>query len=180
MGVLFSFLMLFRAIRLEFKLDQRPPAPTFHLWYINTVHAYIINPFLGTFLVSARPQNNNRRPQAAKPQVSNRRSANTRNTNSKRPTNKKVRSTHIPISWLITNRVLISDCPMNFYEKNSPLIPCRPINFQAAAAAQNSASANGRCPGGDLEMCIDVCPSFSARIFGACVSGCAKRCPSKK
>lgn len=53
-------------------------------------------------------------------------------------------------------------------------------NSSKASAAQNSASSNGRCPGGDLEMCIDVCPSFSARIFGACVSGCAKRCPSKK
>merc|ERR1719397_1916219 len=26
----------------------------------------------------------------------------------------------------------------------------------------------------------DVCPGFSARIFGACVAGCAKRCPGKK
>jgi len=43
----------------------------------------------------------------------------------------------------------------------------------------NSGSGK-KCPGGSLEMCIDVCPSFSARIFGACVSGCAKRCPSKK
>ena len=41
-------------------------------------------------------------------------------------------------------------------------------------------SVDGRCPGGALDVCIDVCPSFTARIFGACVAGCARRCPSKK
>ena len=46
--------------------------------------------------------------------------------------------------------------------------------------SKSSGGGGGRCPGGALEMCIDVCPSFSARIFGACVSGCAKRCPAKK
>ncbi len=39
---------------------------------------------------------------------------------------------------------------------------------------------DGGCPGGSLEVCIDVCPSFSARIFGACVAGCARRCPGRK
>ena len=34
------------------------------------------------------------------------------------------------------------------------------------------------CPGDSLEMCIEVCPSANARLYGACVRGCAKRCPS--
>merc|ERR1712051_76253 len=50
----------------------------------------------------------------------------------------------------------------------------------SSGGASNKASGGRTCPGGSLEMCIDVCPSFSARIFGACVGGCAKRCPSKK
>jgi len=51
----------------------------------------------------------------------------------------------------------------------------------AAPAGGNKAGSGGKkCPGGSLEMCIDVCPSFSARIFGACVGGCAKRCPDAK
>jgi len=36
------------------------------------------------------------------------------------------------------------------------------------------------CPGSELQVCIDVCPGFNARVFGACVAGCAKRCPDKK
>lgn len=36
------------------------------------------------------------------------------------------------------------------------------------------------CPGSVLQACIDVCPGFSPRVFSACVSGCAKRCPGKK
>merc|ERR1711892_993573 len=40
--------------------------------------------------------------------------------------------------------------------------------------------SSGQCPGGELQACIDVCPGFSARVFGACVTGCAKRCPAKK
>merc|ERR1712130_384735 len=39
---------------------------------------------------------------------------------------------------------------------------------------------SGQCPGDQLAACIDVCPGFSARIFGACVAGCAKRCPARK
>lgn len=40
--------------------------------------------------------------------------------------------------------------------------------------------SSGQCPGEELQACIDVCPGFSARVFGACVAGCAKRCPDKK
>merc|ERR1711997_427560 len=36
--------------------------------------------------------------------------------------------------------------------------------------------SSGQCPGDELEACIAVCPGFSARVFGACVAGCAKRC----
>jgi len=36
------------------------------------------------------------------------------------------------------------------------------------------------CPGAVLQACIDVCPGFSARVFAACVGGCAKRCPDSK
>jgi len=36
------------------------------------------------------------------------------------------------------------------------------------------------CPGDVLQACIDVCPGFHARVFAACVNGCAKRCPGKK
>ncbi len=44
----------------------------------------------------------------------------------------------------------------------------------------NNGNALSRCPGGSLEVCIDVCPSFTARIFGACVAGCARRCPDAR
>merc|ERR1712203_787335 len=61
------------------------------------------------------------------------------------------------------------------------LVKSQPKAQTKSLAPNGGASNKGRtCPGGSLEMCIDVCPSFSARIFGACVSGCAKRCPSKK
>jgi len=47
----------------------------------------------------------------------------------------------------------------------------------AAAARKKSA---GSCPGSVLQDCINVCPGFSARVFSACVNGCAKRCPGRK
>ena len=43
-----------------------------------------------------------------------------------------------------------------------------------------SGGSSGQCPGSELAACIDVCPGFSARVFGACVAGCAKRCPARK
>lgn len=48
MGVLFLFLMLFHAIRLEFKLDQRP-LHRLITSEINNVHRYMINPFWELF-----------------------------------------------------------------------------------------------------------------------------------
>lgn len=67
----------------------------------------------------------------------------------------------------------------------------RKANFQNPQSSQGSRPNNNnnnnlgaapglQCPGNSLEACIDVCPSFSARIFGACVGGCARRCPTKK
>jgi len=43
-----------------------------------------------------------------------------------------------------------------------------------------SRNLGGECPGEELQACIDVCPGFTARVFGACVTGCAKRCPARK
>ena len=51
-----------------------------------------------------------------------------------------------------------------------------PATRRTGGSQSNSLS----CPGDVLQACIDVCPGFSARVFGACVSGCAKRCPEKK
>merc|ERR1712038_41605 len=32
------------------------------------------------------------------------------------------------------------------------------------------------CPGGEVEVCVGVCPGTTARVYGACVQGCADRC----
>ena len=34
-----------------------------------------------------------------------------------------------------------------------------------------------QCPGGSIEQCVGVCPGSSVRVYGACVGGCADRCP---
>eukprot|EP00092_Neocalanus_flemingeri_P024516 GFUD01026588.1.p1 GENE.GFUD01026588.1~~GFUD01026588.1.p1 ORF type:complete len:298 (+),score=74.52 GFUD01026588.1:39-932(+) len=49
-----------------------------------------------------------------------------------------------------------------------------------SSANQTGGQSQGQCPGDALQACIDVCPGFTARIFGACVTGCAKRCPARK
>jgi len=33
------------------------------------------------------------------------------------------------------------------------------------------------CPGGSIEDCVKVCPGTTTRVFGACMRGCADRCP---
>ena len=33
------------------------------------------------------------------------------------------------------------------------------------------------CPGSSMEVCVAVCPGSSPRVYGACVQGCADRCP---
>merc|ERR1712106_9977 len=32
------------------------------------------------------------------------------------------------------------------------------------------------CPGGSLDICVSVFPGITARVYGACVQGCAHRC----
>merc|ERR1712106_771398 len=51
---------------------------------------------------------------------------------------------------------------------------------QSSGGQSSGGQSSGQCPGEELQACIDVCPGFSARVFGACVAGCAKRCPAKK
>merc|ERR1712183_689668 len=35
------------------------------------------------------------------------------------------------------------------------------------------------CPGSSMEVCVTACPRLpSARVYGACVQGCADRCPA--
>merc|ERR1719422_1023385 len=53
-------------------------------------------------------------------------------------------------------------------------------NNNKSKNSSNRVESSGQCPGDELAACIDVCPGFSARVFGACVAGCAKRCPSRK
>merc|ERR1712130_791472 len=56
----------------------------------------------------------------------------------------------------------------------------RPKNNNQNQISNTRDDSSGQCPGDQLAACIDVCPGFSARIFGACVAGCAKRCPARK
>ena len=51
----------------------------------------------------------------------------------------------------------------------------KPVNSR-----ESNQQSVGQCPGDELQACIDVCPGFTARVFGACVAGCAKRCPARK
>merc|ERR1712106_796475 len=56
----------------------------------------------------------------------------------------------------------------------------QPSGNQSSGDQSSGGQSSGQCPGEELQACIDVCPGFSARVFGACVAGCAKRCPAKK
>jgi len=44
------------------------------------------------------------------------------------------------------------------------------------AKSGSSKGKAGGCPDKVLQSCIDVCPGNNAKIFGACVAGCSKRC----
>ena len=46
---------------------------------------------------------------------------------------------------------------------------------QAATVSENEEAKV--CPGGSLDVCVSVCPGITARVYGACVQGCADRCP---
>eukprot|EP00088_Acartia_fossae_P011443 TRINITY_DN15814_c0_g1_i1.p1 TRINITY_DN15814_c0_g1~~TRINITY_DN15814_c0_g1_i1.p1 ORF type:complete len:326 (-),score=91.85 TRINITY_DN15814_c0_g1_i1:33-1010(-) len=56
----------------------------------------------------------------------------------------------------------------------------RANNNKNGGGSKRNGGGGGGCPGDVLEACIDVCPGFTARVFSACVSGCAKRCPGRK
>ena len=51
--------------------------------------------------------------------------------------------------------------------------------FEAVEGRTGGAGEGGRrqCPGGSIEDCVAVCPGSSVRVYGACVGGCADRCP---
>jgi len=54
--------------------------------------------------------------------------------------------------------------------------------FAIVEGRQNSANPTRTvkakvCPGGSLDVCVSVCPGITARVYGACVTGCAHRCP---
>lgn len=53
--------------------------------------------------------------------------------------------------------------------------------FPFAAVESRTGGAPGggerQCPGGAIEACVAVCPGSSVRVYGACVGGCADRCP---
>ena len=55
--------------------------------------------------------------------------------------------------------------------------------FPFAAVESRTGSAPGggerQCPGGSIEVCVAVCPGSSVRVYGACVGGCADRCPDE-
>ena len=48
--------------------------------------------------------------------------------------------------------------------------------FEAVEARAGSGGER-QCPGGSIEECVAVCPGTSVRVYGACVGGCADRCP---
>ena len=59
--------------------------------------------------------------------------------------------------------------------------PSRPR--QSAGSRQStsgSGSGSRQCPGGSIEQCVSVCPGNSVRVYGACVGGCADRCPGRR
>merc|ERR1712106_88411 len=47
----------------------------------------------------------------------------------------------------------------------------------AAGAPGSESDAHRQCPGGSIDDCVEVCPGITARVYRACVQGCADRCP---
>merc|ERR1711892_283706 len=47
---------------------------------------------------------------------------------------------------------------------------------EAAADGDDGGEDTKVCPGGSLDICVSVCPGITARVYGACVQGCADRC----
>ena len=52
----------------------------------------------------------------------------------------------------------------------------RQSNKKTGGGRKGGSGGGGGCPDSVLEACIDACPGASARVFGACVAGCSKRC----
>lgn len=54
--------------------------------------------------------------------------------------------------------------------------------FEAVEGRDGTASggAERQCPGSSIEACVGVCPGTSVRVYGACVGGCADRCPDSR
>eukprot|EP00094_Tigriopus_californicus_P000777 TCALIF_00752-PA protein Name:"Protein of unknown function" AED:0.06 eAED:0.06 QI:0/0.66/0.75/0.75/0.66/0.5/4/267/328 len=127
----------------------------------------------------------------------NRRAPNSRNTNRSSNNNRKANQSRGNNRSLQNNRNRnnqssranqFQEQPRKANFQNSqPSKVSRPVsnnnrnnNNNNRSNNHSGASTGLQCPGNSLEVCIDVCPSFSARIFGACVAGCARRCPTKK
>ena len=55
-----------------------------------------------------------------------------------------------------------------------PFSSVEAVGRQAGAGASGDTST---CPGDSIEACVEVCPGTTARVYGACVNGCANRCP---
>ena len=60
----------------------------------------------------------------------------------------------------------------------------QPSRARQSAGSRQSTSGSGsgsrQCPGGSIEQCVSVCPGNSVRVYGACVGGCADRCPGRR
>merc|ERR1712128_51797 len=66
------------------------------------------------------------------------------------------------------------------YEGNQGSFPFAVVEERQGsglAAAASGAEDTKVCPGGSLDACVEVCPGISARVYSACVQGCADRCP---
>ena len=53
----------------------------------------------------------------------------------------------------------------------------RPSGSRQGGRGRNGAR---QCPGGSIEACVAVCPGNSPYVYGACVGGCADRCPESR
>ena len=52
------------------------------------------------------------------------------------------------------------------------------VDRQDSESAGSGPEEARLCPGGSLDVCVEVCPEFTARLYRACVQGCGDRCPA--
>ena len=73
----------------------------------------------------------------------------------------------------VASKVEAAESKEEVVEKQLPALErnCRFISFLMRRQADGGYWLNQ-----NVQACIDVCPGFNARVFGACVAGCAKRC----